>query len=72
MLTVGNVHYDFLLLSIAKKFGLEASETIEFAEFVLTSDDHFAIQKKYKEIYEKVLTDEEWCVIINTSKKERG
>ena len=72
MLTVGNVHYDFLLLSIEKKFGLEASETIEFAEFVLTSDDHSAIQKKYKEIYEKVLTDEEWCVIINTSKKERG
>ena len=59
MLTVGNVHYDFLLLSIAKKFGLEASETIEFAEFVLISDDHSAIQKKYKEIYEKVLTDEE-------------
>ena len=59
MLTVGNVHYDFLLLSIAKKFGLEALETIKFAEFVLTSDDHSAIQKKYKEIYEKVLTDEE-------------
>ena len=59
MLTVENVHYDFLLLSIAKKFGLEASETIEFAEFVLTSDDHSAIQKKYKEIYEKILTDEE-------------
>ena len=59
MLTVENVHYDFLLLSIAKKFGLEASETIEFAEFVLASDDHSAIQKKYKEIYEKVLTDEE-------------
>jgi hypothetical protein len=59
MLTIENVHYDFLLLSIAKKFGLEASETIEFAEFVLTSDDHSAIQKKYKEIYEKVLTDEE-------------
>jgi hypothetical protein len=59
MLTIENVHYDFLLLSIAKKFGLEASETIEFAEFVLTSADHSAIQKKYKEIYEKVLTDEE-------------
>ena len=59
MLTIENVHYDFLLLSIAKKFGLEASETIEFAEFVLTSDDHSTIQKKYKEIYEKVLTDEE-------------
>ena len=59
MLIIENVHYDFLLLSIAKKFGLEASETIEFAEFVLTSDDHSAIQKKYKEIYEKVLTDEE-------------
>ena len=59
MLTIENVHYDFLLLSIAKKFGFEVSETIEFAEFVLTSDDHIAIQKKYKEIYEKVLTDEE-------------
>ena len=59
MLIIENVHYDFLLLSIAKKFGLEVSETIEFAEFVLTSDDHSAIQKKYKEIYEKVLTDEE-------------
>ena len=59
MLNVENINYDFLLLSVAKKYGLEASETIEFAEFVLTSDDHSAIQKKYKEIYEKVLTNEE-------------
>lgn len=59
MLSVDNVNYDLLLLSLAKKYGLEASETIEFANFVLCSDDHSAIQKKYKEIYEKVLTDEE-------------
>ena len=59
MLNVENVNYDFLLLSVAKKYGQEASETIEFANFVLTSDDHSAIQKKYKEIYEKVLTNEE-------------
>lgn len=59
MLNVENVNYDFLLLSVAKKYGLEASETIEFANFVLTCDDHFAIQKKYKEICEKDLTDEE-------------
>ena len=59
MLNVENVNYDFLLLSVAKKYGLEASETIEFANFVLTCDDHSAIQKKYKEIYEKVLTNEE-------------
>ena len=72
MLSVDNVNYDLLLLSLAKKYGLEASETIEFANFVMSSDDHSAIQKKYKEIYEKGLTNEEWCVIINTSKKERG
>jgi hypothetical protein len=59
MLSVDNVNYDFLLLSLAKKYGLEASETIEFANFVMNSDDHSAIQKKYKEIYEKGLTDEE-------------
>lgn len=59
MLNIENVSYDFLLLSLAKKYGLEASEPMEFAEFVLASGDHFAIQKKYKEIYEKVLTDEE-------------
>ena len=59
MLSVDNVNYDLLLLSLAKKYGLEASETIEFANFVMSSDDHSAIQKKYKEIYEKVLTDEE-------------
>ena len=59
MLNVENVNYDFLLLSVAKKYGLEAAETIEFANFVLTSDDHSAIQKKYKEICEKGLTDEE-------------
>lgn len=59
MLSVDNVNYDLLLLSLAKKYGLEASETIEFANFVMCSDDHSAIQKKYKEIYEKGLTDEE-------------
>ena len=53
MLIIENVHYDFLLLSIAKKFGLEASETIEFAEFVLTSDDHSAIQKNIKKFTKK-------------------
>ena len=57
MLNVENVNYDFLLLSVAKKYGLEASETIEFANFVLTSDDHSAIQKKYKEIFKKLLTN---------------
>ena len=57
MLNVGNVNYDLLLLSLAKKFGLESSEVFEFSEFVLNSTDHFAIQKKYKEIYEKDLTD---------------
>ena len=59
MLSVDNVNYDLLLLSLAKKYGLEASETIEFANFVMSSDDHSAIQKKYKEIYEKGLTNEE-------------
>ena len=59
MLNVGNVNYDLLLLSLAKKFGLESSEVFEFSEFILNSTDHFAIQKKYKEIYEKDLTDEE-------------
>lgn len=59
MLNVENVNYDFLLLSIAKKYGLEASETMEFVNFVVHSDNHSAIQKKYKEIYEKVLTDKE-------------
>ena len=59
MLSVDNVNYDLLLLSLAKKYSLEASETIEFANFVMCSDDHSAIQKKYKEIYEKGLTDEE-------------
>ena len=53
MLSVDNVNYDLLLLSLAKKYGLEASETIEFANFVMNSDDHSAIQKKYKEIYKK-------------------
>lgn len=57
MLSVDNVNYDLLLLSLAKKYGLEASETIEFANFVMASDDHSAIQKKYKEIYEKPLTN---------------
>jgi phosphoribosylformylglycinamidine (FGAM) synthase PurS component len=56
MLAIGNIHYEFLLLSITKKLGLEAS--FEFAEFVLTSADHSAIQKKYKEICEKVLTNQ--------------
>ena len=59
MLSVENVNYDLLLLSLAKKYGLEASETIEFANFVMNSDAHSAIQKKYKEIYEKGLTNEE-------------
>ena len=59
MLNVENVNYDFLLLSVVKKYGLEAPETMEFANFVMCSDDHSAIQKKYKEICEKVLTDEE-------------
>lgn len=58
MLSVDNVNYDLLLLSLAKKYGLEASETIEFANFVMASDDHSAIQKKYKEIYEKPLTND--------------
>ena len=55
MLAIENIHYDFLLLSIAKKLNVEA--VFEFSEFVLTSADHFAIQKKYIEICEKVLTN---------------
>ena len=58
-LDIENVNYNFLLLSIAKKFGLETLEAFEFYNFVLDSADHFAIQKKYKEIYEKVLAEEE-------------
>ena len=55
MLAIENIHYDFLLLSIAKKLNVKA--VFEFSEFVLTSADHFAIQKKYIEICEKVLTN---------------
>lgn len=54
MLVIENIYYDFLLLSIAKKLGLEAA--FEFSEFVVTSADHFAIQKKYKEIYKNERT----------------
>lgn len=62
MLSVENVSYDLMLISLAKQLGAEVA--VEFAEFVVASGDHFAIQKKYEEILKNHLTNNKIYVII--------
>lgn len=49
-LYVNGIVYDFLILNIARLFGLESKEVLNFYDFILNAENDEEIQKEYKRI----------------------
>lgn len=50
MLEKFGIHYDLMLLNIARKFGLESEQVFKFVEVVNNSKSNEEIQNGYSEI----------------------
>ena len=49
-LYVNGIVYDFLILNIARLFGLGSKEVLNFYDFILNAENDEEIQKEYKRI----------------------
>ena len=49
-LIVNGIIYDILILNVARSFGLESKEVLNFYDFILNAENDEEIQKEYKRI----------------------
>ena len=49
-LIVNGIIYDILILNVARSFGLESKEVLNFYDFILNVKNDEEIQKEYKRI----------------------
>ena len=49
-LIVNGIIYDILIFNVARSFGLESKEVLNFYDFILNAENDEEIQKEYKRI----------------------